>query len=154
PVRRRRHNGGRPSWYPLAASRAERPRRRRRQRQLAADRGRHDHGARRRPRHLAPPPLRRRSDPPRPHRNPWAVAAGEGGMKSDVTTVPATPANGRPYPKGGNAMIRGTLGRTILAAAIVLIATGSLGQANDKKLLWVQPMRDHPVHRLMQQGFL
>ena len=41
--------------------------------------------------------------------------------------------------------------------AVVLAATlGSAGFANaqDIKLLWVQPMKDHPVHRLMQAGFL
>jgi len=51
-------------------------------------------------------------------------------------------------------MTRTIFGRATLIAAIALIAATGLSQANDKKLLWVQPMRDHPVHRLMQQGFL
>ena len=42
--------------------------------------------------------------------------------------------------------------RAGLFAAVALLAATGLSQANDKKLLWVQPMRDHPVHRLMQQG--
>lgn len=36
-----------------------------------------------------------------------------------------------------------------------LAAAWLLGtQAEAKNILWVQPMRDHPVHRLMQAGFL
>ena len=45
-------------------------------------------------------------------------------------------------------------GKAALVAAVALFAATGFSQANDKKLLWVQPMRDHPVHRLMQQGFL
>ncbi len=44
-----------------------------------------------------------------------------------------------------------------LGAAAVLAATvmtSGASYAADKALLWVQPMRDHPVHRLMQAGFL
>ncbi len=44
------------------------------------------------------------------------------------------------------------LGAVALVAAVV--ATASPGVAAEKALLWVQPMRDHPVHRLMQAGFL
>jgi ribose transport system substrate-binding protein len=46
--------------------------------------------------------------------------------------------------------------RTLLGAAALAAALGSVGasQAADKSLLWVQPMKDHPVHRLMQAGFL
>ena len=46
--------------------------------------------------------------------------------------------------------------RTLLAAATVVAGLGSAGAslAAEKSLLWVQPMRDHPVHRLMQAGFL
>jgi ribose transport system substrate-binding protein len=41
-----------------------------------------------------------------------------------------------------------------LAAATILGLAGVASAENGKNLLWVQPMRDHPVHRLMQQGFL
>jgi len=47
-------------------------------------------------------------------------------------------------------------GLHVLAAALMgagLAASGA-AQAQSVKLLWVQPMRDHPVHRLMQAGFL
>ncbi|MDQ3558708.1 MAG: sugar ABC transporter substrate-binding protein [Pseudomonadota bacterium] len=45
------------------------------------------------------------------------------------------------------------LGMAALVAAVTL--TGAVeAQAQNKNLLWVQPMRDHPVHRLMQAGFL
>jgi ribose transport system substrate-binding protein len=46
----------------------------------------------------------------------------------------------------------------VLLAAV--LATGSVAasaaasHAEGKNILWVQPMRDHPVHRLMQAGFL
>jgi ribose transport system substrate-binding protein len=44
----------------------------------------------------------------------------------------------------------------LLGAATLLasFAAANVSQAADKALLWVQPMRDHPVHRLMQAGFL
>lgn len=43
----------------------------------------------------------------------------------------------------------------VLAAALVTaVGSASIAQAADVKLLWVQPMKDHPVHRLMQAGFL
>jgi ribose transport system substrate-binding protein len=45
-------------------------------------------------------------------------------------------------------------GKTAIAAALAVMAAAGTAQALEKKLLWVQPMRDHPVHRLMQQGFL
>jgi ribose transport system substrate-binding protein len=46
-------------------------------------------------------------------------------------------------------------GATALFAAMATIGVTGLAWAEDgKNLLWVQPMRDHPVHRLMQQGFL
>jgi len=46
--------------------------------------------------------------------------------------------------------------RTLLGAAALTAALGSAGAsyAAEKSLLWVQPMRDHPVHKLMQAGFL
>jgi len=46
--------------------------------------------------------------------------------------------------------------RALLGAAALAAVLGSAGasQAADKSLLWVQPMKDHPVHRLMQAGFL
>src|SRR4051812_8131163 len=49
-----------------------------------------------------------------------------------------------------------TISRTsaALAAAALAALIGSAAAAQDKALLWVQPMRDHPVHRLMQAGFL
>ena len=49
------------------------------------------------------------------------------------------------------------LARTLLGAATMAAMLGSatsVSFAADKALLWVQPMRDHPVHRLMQAGFL
>jgi ribose transport system substrate-binding protein len=39
-------------------------------------------------------------------------------------------------------------------AAVAMTSVAGLAGAQEKSLLWVQPMRDHPVHRLMQQGFL
>ncbi len=46
-------------------------------------------------------------------------------------------------------------GATALFAAVAMMSVGGVASAQDgKNLLWVQPMRDHPVHRLMQQGFL
>src|SRR5258708_3611632 len=56
--------------------------------------------------------------------------------------------------KGRKRMTKTIFGKTALVAAVALLAATGFSQANDKKLLWVQPMRDHPVHRLMQQGFL
>lgn len=52
--------------------------------------------------------------------------------------------------------LKTSLLRTAVLAAAVVTAVGSasIAQAADVKLLWVQPMKDHPVHRLMQAGFL
>lgn len=52
--------------------------------------------------------------------------------------------------------LRKGLIRTAFAAAAVAASLGSasLAQAADIHLLWVQAMKDHPVHRLMQAGFL
>ena len=49
-----------------------------------------------------------------------------------------------------------TISRTsaALVAAALAALIGSAAAAQEKALLWVQPMRDHPVHRLMQAGFL
>lgn len=51
-----------------------------------------------------------------------------------------------------------TLTRSLIIAGLALgvIAglSGPIAAQNDINLLWVQPMKDHPVHRLMQQGFL
>lgn len=44
------------------------------------------------------------------------------------------------------------IGAAVLLAALAASSGGAL--AAEKSLLWVQPMRDHPVHRLMQAGFL
>jgi ribose transport system substrate-binding protein len=46
--------------------------------------------------------------------------------------------------------------RALLGAAVAVAGLGAAGPsfAAEKALLWVQPMRDHPVHRLMQAGFL
>jgi ribose transport system substrate-binding protein len=41
-----------------------------------------------------------------------------------------------------------------LGATAGLFATAGASYAAGKNILWVQPMRDHPVHRLMQAGFL
>jgi len=42
-----------------------------------------------------------------------------------------------------------------LAAMLAAVTLGSgAAVAAEKSILWVQPMRDHPVHRLMQAGFL
>ena len=50
------------------------------------------------------------------------------------------------------------LSATAAAVALAAAATGFLSSgaalAAGKNILWVQPMRDHPVHRLMQAGFL
>ena len=43
--------------------------------------------------------------------------------------------------------------RAIAALALLLLGSGG-AHAQEKALLWVQPMRDHPVHKLMQAGFL
>jgi ribose transport system substrate-binding protein len=48
-------------------------------------------------------------------------------------------------------MFRALAGAAALVAG--LAAAGGAFSA-EKSLLWVQPMRDHPVHRLMQAGFL
>jgi ribose transport system substrate-binding protein len=44
------------------------------------------------------------------------------------------------------------LAMTGMIAAGLAFSSGA--QAAGKNILWVQPMRDHPVHRLMQAGFL
>jgi len=46
--------------------------------------------------------------------------------------------------------------RTLLGTAALVAALGSTGasQAAEVRLLWVQAMKDHPVHRLMQAGFM
>jgi ribose transport system substrate-binding protein len=44
------------------------------------------------------------------------------------------------------------IGVAALLAAMTL--GGGASVAAEKAILWVQPMRDHPVHRLMQAGFL
>ncbi|MDO8359965.1 MAG: hypothetical protein Q7T08_07990, partial [Devosia sp.] len=48
------------------------------------------------------------------------------------------------------------LTRAVLGAAVLAASLGSagMGQAAEVHLLWVQAMKDHPVHRLMQAGFL
>lgn len=48
------------------------------------------------------------------------------------------------------------LSRTLLGATLLTASFGATGavQAEDIHLLWVQAMKDHPVHRLMQAGFL
>ncbi|MBB3931651.1 ribose transport system substrate-binding protein [Kaistia hirudinis] len=52
---------------------------------------------------------------------------------------------------------RTALGKALLVAltaTAALMGGTALGNAAGKNILWVQPMRDHPVHRLMQAGFL
>lgn len=48
------------------------------------------------------------------------------------------------------------LTRTALGAAVLaaMLGSASVGHAAEVRLLWVQAMKDHPVHRLMQAGFL
>lgn len=48
------------------------------------------------------------------------------------------------------------LSRALLGATLLTASFGAAGtvQAEDIHLLWVQAMKDHPVHRLMQAGFL
>jgi ribose transport system substrate-binding protein len=48
-------------------------------------------------------------------------------------------------------LTRAGLGATVLTVAL---GWATVSQAADIHLLWVQPMKDHPVHRLMQAGFL
>src|ERR1700748_1688171 len=48
-------------------------------------------------------------------------------------------------------LTRAGLGAALLTAAL---SWATVAQAADVHLLWVQPMKDHPVHRLMQAGFL
>ena len=48
-------------------------------------------------------------------------------------------------------VVKGLLGATALVAGM---GTAGTGYAADVNLLWVQAMKDHPVHRLMQAGFL
>ena len=48
-------------------------------------------------------------------------------------------------------MAKGLLGAVALVAGM---GTVGAGYAADVNLLWVQAMKDHPVHRLMQAGFL
>jgi len=49
-----------------------------------------------------------------------------------------------------------TLAKGLLGAAALVAGLGTAGAsyAQDVNLLWVQAMKDHPVHRLMQAGFL
>lgn len=49
-----------------------------------------------------------------------------------------------------------TIARALLGAAALIAGIGTVGAsyAADVNLLWVQAMKDHPVHRLMQAGFL
>ncbi|WP_055047898.1 sugar ABC transporter substrate-binding protein [Devosia sp. A16] len=48
-------------------------------------------------------------------------------------------------------LVKGLLGVTALLAGL---GTAGASSAQEVKLLWVQAMKDHPVHRLMQAGFL
>jgi ribose transport system substrate-binding protein len=42
----------------------------------------------------------------------------------------------------------------LLTASAFVLSAPDVSVAAGKNLLWVQPMKDHPVHRLMQAGFL
>ena len=42
----------------------------------------------------------------------------------------------------------------LLPVLLTLVACSKPPVSNETALLWVMPMRDHPVHRLMQAGFL
>ena len=46
---------------------------------------------------------------------------------------------------------KSALGALVIAATF---GTANLASADEVHLLWVQPMKDHPVHRLMQAGFM
>lgn len=48
-------------------------------------------------------------------------------------------------------LVKGLLGAAALLASF---GTAGASYAQDVNLLWVQAMKDHPVHRLMQAGFL
>ncbi|MBL8595493.1 MAG: sugar ABC transporter substrate-binding protein [Devosia sp.] len=48
-------------------------------------------------------------------------------------------------------LVKGLLGAAALVAGL---GTAGASYAQDVNLLWVQAMKDHPVHRLMQAGFL
>ncbi|HEV2516298.1 MAG TPA: sugar ABC transporter substrate-binding protein [Devosia sp.] len=48
-------------------------------------------------------------------------------------------------------LVKGLLGATALLASF---GTAGASYAQEVNLLWVQAMKDHPVHRLMQAGFL
>lgn len=48
-------------------------------------------------------------------------------------------------------LVKGLLGAAALVAGL---GTAAASYAQDVNLLWVQAMKDHPVHRLMQAGFL
>jgi len=48
-------------------------------------------------------------------------------------------------------LVKGLLGAAALAAGL---GTAGATYAQEVNLLWVQAMKDHPVHRLMQAGFL
>ena len=53
--------------------------------------------------------------------------------------------------------VSGRLTGLVLGSALVLSGMGLAGaaRADDQiRLLWGQAMREHPVHRLMQGGFL
>ncbi len=49
-----------------------------------------------------------------------------------------------------------TMAKGLLGAVALITGMGTVGAgyAADVNLLWVQAMKDHPVHRLMQAGFL
>ncbi|MFY8030199.1 MAG: sugar ABC transporter substrate-binding protein, partial [Devosia sp.] len=49
-----------------------------------------------------------------------------------------------------------TIAKALLGVAALIAGIGTVGAgyAADVNLLWVQAMKDHPVHRLMQAGFL
>ncbi|MBN9259070.1 MULTISPECIES: substrate-binding domain-containing protein [unclassified Mesorhizobium] len=51
----------------------------------------------------------------------------------------------------GKRLIRAALGAAVIAGSL---ASVGIARADGVHLLWVQPMKDHPVHRLMQAGFL
>lgn len=48
-------------------------------------------------------------------------------------------------------LVKGLLGAAALVASL---GTAGASYAQEVNLLWVQAMKDHPVHRLMQAGFL
>ena len=46
------------------------------------------------------------------------------------------------------------IARALLVSLLMLAGCSDRGEQQGTSILWVQPLRDHPVHKLMQAGFL